>query len=93
MEELGNQPYGMDNIREDIASLKEDVCSLNEEVKKLIKILQGSDDKEEPDGLIHIVFMNTSLRKVLIAWLWILTGSIITIGSQVFFNLITKIAG
>lgn len=79
----------MENLEEDIRSLKNSISELEQQVSRLLKILKGREDADEPEGLVHSVYMNSQFRKVLIAWLWLLTGSVLTIGAQVFFNILT----
>lgn len=65
------------------------IVSLEAIVRNLERIIHGKQDSSEPEGLIHQVHKNTEFRRVVTAWLWLLTGSIMTIGAQVFFDLLT----
>lgn len=83
-----DQMYG---DTEDIKDVKDAIIKLSKIMSNHERILRGDRDSDEPGGLIHHVYQNSSFRKVVTAWLWLLTGAVTTIGAQIIWNIINSV--
>lgn len=78
-------------VKDIVTKLDDLVSSLTSLIESINTIVRGHKDSDQPEGLIHSVYENTKFRKIIYAWLWLLTGAISTIGLQIFFNILAVI--